>query len=452
MAISYVDTAWNTNGTLVSGSTVYKDLVVANCQPGDLLVAFAVAENNNTGTRTIATAAGSTGAWTLALPAITVLGDVNMVGGYALVTGAGSVTVRATLTSRQSGDFLGVGVYRIPAAEVGATYGWGPTFANDSDGLVSATLAAASVVLYGAGDWLALSPGSTLTPSGATVRRSYSDNTHYAALIGDWSAQSAGTRNYGPSGLSGRDYSGAVFRMDAPTGSIPKGSFAGAYRFGPAAAGGVSARKGSFAAAYAFGPAVASGASAHAGGFTGGYGVGRARADGSAQPQAGFAAGYAFGPAQGGGEAPSGGTFAGGWTYGPARFAGGGHVDGGFAGAYGFGPAGFGGTSPSGGGFAAAHVWGPADAAGAAGASGGFAAAYARGPALAGGAADYAGGFAATYAWGPARFGGTPDEFCWPSMLLIPLGDGTSLVGADAGSTLVPESTSWTLVEDGCRP
>jgi hypothetical protein len=231
-----------------------------------------------------------------------------------------------------------------------------------------------------------------------------------------------------------------------------KGGFAGTYRFGAAAASGRRASVGQFAGGYGFGPAATSGASAHAGGFTAAYGFGPALADGSARPQAGFAAGYAFGPAQGGGEAPSGGTFAGGWAYGPARFAGGGHVAGGFAGAYGFGPAGFGGASPDGGGFATAHAWGPADAAGAVGASGGFAGTYTRGPALVGGAADYAGGFAAAHAWGPAQFGGTPDEFCWPSMLLVPLGDGTSLVGADVGSTLVPESTPWTLVEDGCRP
>lgn len=231
-----------------------------------------------------------------------------------------------------------------------------------------------------------------------------------------------------------------------------KGGFAGTYRFGPAAASGRRASVGQFAGGYGYGPAVASGASTREGGFAAGYGFGPALADGSAQPQADFATGYGFGPAQGGGEAPSGGTFAGGWAYGPARFAGGGHVAGGFVAAFGFGPAGFTGAAPDGGGFTAAYGWGPASAGGAVGAGGGFTSAYAYGPALAGGAADYAGSFAAAYGWGPARFGGTPDEFCWPRMLLIPLGDGTSLVAADLGTTLVPESTPWTLVEDGCRP
>lgn len=223
MAISYVDTAWNSNGTNASANTEFKDLVIAGCQAGDLLVVFAVAEQYQfpAGTRSIVTQDGATSAWTTVTPAVTLADDVDFIAAFATVSATGSVTVRGSM--RTVSQRMGVGAFLIPAAEVGAAYGFvGTGFVADVDGLVSVTLSVGSTVLYMAGDWSALSMGTATTPGGGTVHRSYFDTTNYSSWATSWTAQAAGTRNYGPPGLSGHDISGALFRMDTGGGAVSR--------------------------------------------------------------------------------------------------------------------------------------------------------------------------------------------------------------------------------------
>lgn len=219
MAISYTDTTWDSVGTNSSGTTEYKDLLITGCQVGDVLVVFAAAEQYqfSGGTRSIVTQSGSTSAWTTVSPAVAVNSDVDFVAAYATVTGAGSVTVRGSM--RTVTQRMGVGAFLIPAADVGSTFGFvGSGFTNDADGLTSATLSTSSTVLYMAGDWSAANMGSTSSPSGATVQRSYFDTSNYSVWAASWTGQASGTRNYGPSGLSGHDVSGVLFRMDTAAG------------------------------------------------------------------------------------------------------------------------------------------------------------------------------------------------------------------------------------------
>ena len=220
MAISYVDTAWNTGGTVTTGENAYKDVTITGVAVGDLIVAFGVAENNTNTTGSVATQAGSTGAWTQVAPAVVSNNDVAFRAGYALVTAAGNVTVRITLNTTNGGvNRQGAGAFRIPAAEVGATYGFvGTGFVGSATGLASATLSGSSTVIYMAGDWAATSMGTTTVPAGGTNNRSYSDTVAYSVWASNWLAQASGTRNYGPSSLSGHDVSGVLFRMDTAGG------------------------------------------------------------------------------------------------------------------------------------------------------------------------------------------------------------------------------------------
>src|SRR5690606_20537086 len=99
MAISYVETAWNTGPDGGSSGARYKDLTFTGCQVGDLLVVFGFCANYTAsgGTRSVATQAGATSAWTLGSPTVVLDADVDAVGGYATVSTAGDVTVRVTL-------------------------------------------------------------------------------------------------------------------------------------------------------------------------------------------------------------------------------------------------------------------------------------------------------------------------------------------------------------------
>lgn len=227
MATSYFETAWNTAGTFISNSSpgggAWKDVVVTGAQVGDLIVAFGVGENNRAtpANRTVVTqtgTAGRTGSWTTLSPSLVNAQDVAVVAGLALITTAGTTTVRVTLDGN-SGDFMGAGALLIPAAEIGSTYALGNAFVGDADGQISLTIPASSLVFQISGDWSALNPGTTTVPAGGTARQTYNDGTRYAVFVAEWRAQAAGTRNYGPSGLSGRDFSGLFFRMDETGGT-----------------------------------------------------------------------------------------------------------------------------------------------------------------------------------------------------------------------------------------
>lgn len=222
ISFTYTETAsWATAGTFGSPAGMYKDIVITGCQVGDLLLVFGLCENNNgdptarefttqTGT------AGRTAIWDMVVPAIVTQNDVCATAAYALITTAGTTTVRVRVDAVSSSNHMGAGAFLIPASKVGATYGFiGTGFNNDIDGQTSATLSSNSLVIYAAGDWEAANPGNTPTPStNATIHRSLLDSSAYGVFVASWQNQAAGTRNYGPSGLTSRDFSGVVFRMD----------------------------------------------------------------------------------------------------------------------------------------------------------------------------------------------------------------------------------------------
>ena len=94
MALSYVESAWNTAGTLVTGQGYYKDLTFANVSPGDLLVVAGFGETYNftSGARAVSTQAGTTSAWTLVVPSSAYYEDTEVVVAYATASSSGTIT------------------------------------------------------------------------------------------------------------------------------------------------------------------------------------------------------------------------------------------------------------------------------------------------------------------------------------------------------------------------
>lgn len=222
--IEYFDTAWNTSGANSGYGSSFKELDIPNCRVGDLIVAYGAAENftqpEDTRLFSDITPGGSiTGTWTqtTGLPG-TGSQDTDVYGGYALVTADGTVRVRFDSRTSDSNK-MGLGVYRLDSSLVSPTRGFAPYMTNSTTSLINTTLAENCMVIYAASDWNALSMGTTPTPSDGTVYRSYLTAGQYAVWSALWQNQAAGTRNYGPSGLSGTDSTGFVFYMATPASS-----------------------------------------------------------------------------------------------------------------------------------------------------------------------------------------------------------------------------------------
>lgn len=208
MTVTATSTAYNSAGT-TSGNTGYKDVTVT-VGTNDLIVVFGFTENaNGSGTASISTQAGSTSAWTVLSSSNTNNAPGECVG-YATASASGSVTVRAMVPKAAGSLFQGATVYVISSGSFTGTPTATAFGINDTDGKVSVTLSASSIVLHGGGDWSAAAPGATATPAGGTVDVSYSDGTHYSAFQAHWTGQASGTRNYGPASPSGSQWIGTV--------------------------------------------------------------------------------------------------------------------------------------------------------------------------------------------------------------------------------------------------
>lgn len=209
MAMTYTATDWITAGT-PNGAVRWKEVTVT-AAAGDLLVAIGFAANftQSSPARLVETTAGTTSAWTQGEPAVLIGADVDAVGAWATVTTGGSITVRVSL--RVQSEHMGAAVIVVPAAEWTGTPTF-TTFAADADGQVSVTLSGAgtSSVIYAGSDWSATDPGTADTPAGGTNLDTGVDSGQYSWEIRSWTGQTSGTRNYGPSGLSGVDVSGFV--------------------------------------------------------------------------------------------------------------------------------------------------------------------------------------------------------------------------------------------------
>lgn len=223
MTITYVETAsWSTVGSQEGSLGCRKDLAIPGAAVGDKIIVFGGAENYNFtgGTRSVYDATGSTGhvaTWTEVDPATTFNNDVDVVCAYGTVTTAGTVTVSAILRCLNT-NAMGVAAYLIPAAE----WTGSPvvaSFVADTDGQVSLAVAAASNVFYFGADWSATSQGTTNTPSGAANDSTQLASGLYSVALRHWGSQASGTRNYGPSGLSGIDSSGIVIALPTAGGA-----------------------------------------------------------------------------------------------------------------------------------------------------------------------------------------------------------------------------------------
>jgi len=211
------ETVWDTAGSS-TGTGAYKDLVFPGVQVGDLIIAYAASEEHATAVevRSIATQFSSvaqvSGGWNNILPTTTQNSDADFVGGWGIVTTAGDLTIRGILRNGANKQ-MGVAAIRIPAAYVNSTRGFVTSFAADADGVVSATIPANSIVFHLGADWTAATMTTSTTPVGGTAIKNNVYTGAYSIWNGMWQNQAAGTRSYGPSGLTGRDMTGAVFAM-----------------------------------------------------------------------------------------------------------------------------------------------------------------------------------------------------------------------------------------------
>lgn len=234
MALTYTQSGasdtltWGSTGTASAGAGSYKDVTDSGVASGDLLIALAAGEGYtfSGGTRSIATQTGSTGAWTTYYPTPTINNDTEVVSGWATASGTGSVTVRPVVrTTAGSFGWIGSALIRIPAAEWSGTVTGVAAFQADADGQVSVTLGSGTwTVIYIGADYSATNPGTTNTPTGGANRSTFTDASHYSVAVRTWTGQASGTRSYGPSGLSGDDFTGVVIAVPEAAGGSNTGT------------------------------------------------------------------------------------------------------------------------------------------------------------------------------------------------------------------------------------
>lgn len=230
MAATFFQAAsWITAGTANAGqgNSTYKDVSVTGAAVGDLLIAFGAVEGVNVGgasVRSIITQSGTTSSWTLSQPAVVDSADVDVIGGFATVSTAGTIVVRVQVRADATSNHMGAGVLLVPAADWSGTPTWqgtsGNGFVGSATGRLNYTPSANALVFYGGSDWNAANitsnAGTPATPNYAV--RAFDTGT-YSVWSGWWTAQTASARDYGPSALTGRDMSGVVLNVPASSGT-----------------------------------------------------------------------------------------------------------------------------------------------------------------------------------------------------------------------------------------
>lgn len=194
--VTAFETVWN-------NSTNPKTVNVTGAVTGDKILV--IAQGNKTTTNAVSdvvtsTTAGTTGTWTD--PVLE-----NLAGGtsgwYSTalvdVTGDGTVTVQVDRTQAPTPQEFGFAAFLLNG------YGTLGTNGVTSDGaveVINLTVEQDSAVFYGATEWDTHAVGSTWTPSGQTVVENAAAS-NYSSTVAYWTAQAAGTRDYGTTDSAG---------------------------------------------------------------------------------------------------------------------------------------------------------------------------------------------------------------------------------------------------------
>lgn len=219
--ILYYETAWNTSGIETGdGETRYKDILVPGCEIGDLLLVFGISENRvtNAGSRYISDVS-SGGVKTSAITLETSTtpaqdSDTDFYAGYTKAVASGNITLRVGLRFTAGNVNMVVGAFRISAALATGTHGFAGGMTASATGVAPITLTEESTIFQMLGDWTATTMGTSTVPSGGESIRSATQSGRYSYRVTRWNNQAAGTRNYGPSGLTGHDITGISFVLN----------------------------------------------------------------------------------------------------------------------------------------------------------------------------------------------------------------------------------------------
>lgn len=227
MAATFFQSAsWITAGTANAGqgNSTYKDVSVTGAAVGDLLIAVGGIEAVNVGgasVRSVVTQSGTTSAWTLSQPGVIDSADCDVIGGFATVSVAGTITVRVQVRAETTTNHMGAGVLLIPAAEWSGTPTWQGTSGNgfassDADGRLTVTPTASATIFHFGTDWNATAiTANNGTPASANIAVRVTDTGIYSVWSAWWTSQAAASTSYGPSGLSGGDWAGVVLNVPA---------------------------------------------------------------------------------------------------------------------------------------------------------------------------------------------------------------------------------------------
>lgn len=202
----------NDSPTAFNSTTSPKTTASQAVENGDLLIAYAINESESGAAPTIATATGSTSAWTTRVDGSTSATETEFVIWSATATATGNITVSFT---DAGGTWYGGNVVAFRnSSGTGATAG--PTSAAGAPSLAITTTVDNSWIFCVWGDWNAVDGASrtwrtvnSITPtSGNGLERTYfRDASHYTVYAAYWNGVgTAGVKTVGVSAPTGQLY------------------------------------------------------------------------------------------------------------------------------------------------------------------------------------------------------------------------------------------------------
>jgi fibronectin-binding autotransporter adhesin len=223
-------TNFTSAGSGSSGANTKTISITTAAAVGDYIVVFGAAEGcNASATPTVAITTGPMAAsagFQFMRPTMSSGNTAAFFMAFAKVTTAGTATLTITMNTQSTSNLMGGGAWLVPVADqAGGVPSFVSTtaFASDTDGQVSCTLAnPASVVIGAVADWSAgLSTTTAGVPATPNYRVRQNPSGAYGVWAAEWTSQTAGTRAYGITGLSGLKTQGAIlaFLQSTPTGA-----------------------------------------------------------------------------------------------------------------------------------------------------------------------------------------------------------------------------------------